>query len=183
MMLGFCNPGTEKKGYVGVPDPGNGFDRPAKASIDPPLPKGEGNMNRLAGLNLTHQSLRSTIRQEQIQLTHLRKQDNNLFIRASAGTKGAKNTARNFIKPGWPIVPIAKSLSLVARKPRIRSCAGVTSRPKRHLQLGSSFSRIGKGFLGECKPTQKIFQANAINQAIQAISGSPIFENTRTQAR
>lgn len=163
MTLGFRNPGTEEKGFVGALDPGNGFDRPVKPSIAHPLPKGEENMNRLAGLNLTHPSLRSTIRQEQIQLTRLRKQDNSLFNWCRAGTKSAKNAAGIAIKPGWPTVPIAKSLNLMRRKPQIRCHAGMASRSKRHIQLGISFSRTGLavGLLGHASQLRKSFTADS----------------------
>jgi hypothetical protein len=114
-------------------------------------------MNRLAGLNLRYQSLRSTIRQEQIQLTHLRKHDSRLFTCGGAGATSANNAAPNAIKAGWPIVPIAKNVRLGGRKLHIRCHAGITSRPKRQLQFGISLARIGSGFLGPSRPTQEIF--------------------------
>jgi hypothetical protein len=178
MTLGFGNSDTEKAWLVGAFAPCNGFDGPVNLPIVHPLSQGGGSMNRLAGLNLRYQSLRSTIRQEQIQLTHLRKQDSKFFIRCCARTKGAKNAACNFIKPGWPIVPIAKSLSLGGRKLYFRRCSGVTSSPKLQLQLGVSLSRVGSSFLAMQANSGSLLRPIAINQAIHAISGSTVFKNT-----
>ena len=150
MTLGFRNSDTEKTQLVGAFSPGNGFDGQVKLSVVHPLPQGGGNMNRLAGLNLTYQSLRTTIRQEQIQLTHLRKRNSKLRIRCSAVTKGPKNAPCNVIRPGWPKVAILKALSLGRRKLQLRRFAGNAPRPNLHLQPGVSFSRIGSSFFGPC---------------------------------
>jgi hypothetical protein len=146
---------------VGALGLGNGFDDPVNLSIVHRLPQGGGNMNRIAGLNLRYQSLRSTIRQEQIQLTHLRKLDSKHFIRGSAGTTSAKNAACKEIRTGWPIVPMAKGLSLGARKGLNSYYASVCSRPNCISNSAFRFYRIGSKFFGSCKPIQKPLSANS----------------------
>jgi hypothetical protein len=161
MTLGFQNFGTGKTWPLGAFGPGNGFDGPVNLSAVYPLPQAGGNMNRPPRLSLTYQSLRSTIRQEQIQLTHLHKHRRKLFVRDSVCTNGPKNAACKAIKPGWPIVPIAKSLSLAGRQFPIHSFASFFSRPKLCPKPGVSFSRIGRRFFGPCNPTFEPFATDS----------------------
>jgi hypothetical protein len=164
---------------VGAFGPGNGFDGPFNLSIVQPLQQGGGNMNRLAGLNLRYQSLRSTIRQEQIQLTHLRKHDSRLFTRGGAGATSANNAGPNAIKAGWPIVPIAKNMGLGGRKLHIRCHAGITSRPKTAASVRHFARQDWQRFFGAIQANSgNLSRPIANNQAIQAISRSQTFQNT-----
>jgi hypothetical protein len=135
-------------------------------------------MNRLARLNCTYQSLRTTIRQEQIQLTHLRKRGSKLFIRRRPITTVAKNVPCNVIKPVWPKVPMAGALSLSRRKLHIRRFPGNALPSELHLQPGVSFSRISSRFFGPCTTNPgNLSLPITVNQAIQSFSRAPIFES------
>ena len=107
----------------------------------------------------------SMIQQQQVRLSHVRIQDNKLFIQGVAPSEEAKNRVWDQIKlvnPNWSQELVAD----ITLDPNAQSAASGSS-PKAKpagrtytVQSGDSLSKISKQFYGSPNEYMKIFEAN-----------------------
>lgn len=123
-------------------------------------------MDRLEELKNKYQAALQTIKQKGVVLTHLRVQDNKLFIQGSAPSETIKNEVWNQIKAAdAQFNDLTCDLQVDSSLPQPQAAAAAAASgggagQTYKVKAGDTLSKIAKQFYGNANDYKKIFEAN-----------------------
>ena len=117
---------------------------------------------QLEQLKQKYQSVFNMIQQQQIRLTHVNMQDNELFVQGDAPSEDAKNRVWDQIKlvnPNWQ-TELTPNIRVASQQQASSGVRPSTAERSYTVKAGDTLAKIAKEIYGDPNEYQKIFDAN-----------------------